>query len=72
MKAKSVEVLGYPVGNLWDIFGDSGALLGRVTYRVNQLVWVEKSPLVTLLTRDVEEAIDKLYPDPPRSEENDD
>lgn len=62
--AKDVEILGSPVGNLWDIFVDCVYFV-RVTYHGNALVRVKTKPrgIVTSApsTSQIEEAIDRLY-----------
>lgn len=62
--AKSVEVLGCAVGNLWDIFVDC-VFFVRVTYHGNSLVRVKTKPrgIVSIApsTEEIEQAITKLY-----------
>lgn len=62
--AKPVEVLGSPVGNLWDIFVDC-VFFVRVTYHGNSLVRLKTKPrgIVTQApsTEEIEVAIDKVY-----------
>lgn len=54
---KAVEVLGCPVGNLWDVFFD-GNKVGRVTYHGNSLVCIDG--MVGQRPK-VERAIEALY-----------
>ena len=56
--AVPVEVLGCPVGNLWDIFKD-GEKMARVTYHGDKLVCL-KGGLFASRAK-VERAIEALY-----------
>jgi hypothetical protein len=62
--AKSVEILGSPVGNMWDIFVD-GKWYTRSTYHGNKLCHVRtlKVPeyIGAVSKAEVEQAIDKVY-----------
>lgn len=64
VSAKQVEVLGHPVGNLWDVFVDC-VFYARVTYHGNALVRLRTKPrgIVTRApsTEEIEQAIDKVY-----------
>lgn len=52
MEVKKVMVLGYPVGNLWDVFKD-GQRIGRVAYHGNKLVSIPKYKSGKFSLRDV-------------------
>jgi hypothetical protein len=62
--AKSVEVLGCPVGNLWDIFVDA-VFFVRVTYHGDSLVRVKTKPRGIVAkapsTTEIEAAIMRVY-----------
>jgi len=58
MRAQKVTVLGDTVGNLYDIFDDTGQWAGRVTYHGDRLVCIKGT---VKCTKAIEQLIDALY-----------